>query len=104
MKIKDFIWFTGIWLYPIIELPVQVISMFSKDILRLNIPPPILWCIPIPFILHHMYLNLIRYKRGHRDFSFEDAIGKKIVSEEDSLAKKQASYPTIPDYYLSDTP
>ncbi len=104
MKIKDFIWFSGIWLYPIIESPVQVISMFSKDILRLNIPPPVLWCIPIPFILHHIYLNLIRYKRGHRDFSFEDAIGKKIVSEEDSLAKKQASYPTIPDYYLSDTP
>ncbi len=104
MKRKDLFWFTGIWLYPILEVPLQVIGYFGNEIFGITIPQVILLTIPAPAVIKHCVDNIQRKKRGHTDFGFKDAIGASITDEEHSLAKHDAAYPMIPDGFLSGNP
>ncbi len=104
MKFKDIIWFSGIWLYPILELPLQVIRYSVNEVFNLSIPNIILLLLPIPPIIHHALINIKRKQRGNTDFGFKDAIGASIPDEEHSKAKHAAAYPVIPPNLLCDTP
>ncbi len=104
MKLKEIIWFTGIWLYPILEIPLQGISYTVQEVFNFNIPNTVLLLLPIPAIIRHTIINIRRKKRGHSDFGFKDAIGATITDEEHSKAKHEATYPPIPQNLSFDTP
>ncbi len=104
MKLKKIIWYTGIWLYPFIEISLQVVNYYASKIINKSIPQKALLILPLPLIFKIFTDNLKRQKRGHTDFGFKDAIGASIPDEETSLAKFKAAYPIFPKKLLCNTP
>ncbi len=104
MKLKQIFWFTGLWIYPFIELPVQVLANYVGEMLGKSIPQSALLALPLPAVIHQAAINIKRARRGHTDFGFRDTIGANIIDEDHSIAKIRASYPEIPTELLSRTP
>lgn len=104
MNFKNFMFYTGIWLYFLIEMSLQIFVLFVLRPFGIHIPSWIVFCIPLPIIPREIYINNRRKSRGHDDFGFKDAVGANIYDEDHSKAKHQASYPSIPQSLISKTP
>ena len=106
MKIKNFIWFTGLWFYPPLALIFHYIIYESE----INIPlHPILkiafaYVLPLIVPIIITVTNVERQQRGQTDFSFAATYGLAAKDERHSKAYLDAAYPDIPAQYASKTP
>ncbi len=106
MKLKNFIWYTGLWLYPVtawlcyfvgLELEKYfVIPVLVRLLITYALPllPPIIVTIT----------NRERQQRGQTDFSFAATYGLGDKDEKQSKAYHDAVYPEIPQQYSSTIP
>ncbi len=60
--------------------------------------------LPIAGIITTTFTNIKRYRYGHRDFSFKDAIGRGKSEIREGKIARSAMYPPIPSKYLSKKP
>ena len=106
MKIKNFIWFTGLWFYPPLALIFHYIIYESE----INIPlHPILkiafaYVLPLIVPIIITVTNVERQQRGQTDFSFAATYGLAAKDERHSKAYLDAAYPDIPAQYASKIP
>ena len=106
MKIKNFIWFTGLWFYPPLALIFHYIIYESE----INIPlHPILkiafaYVLPLIVPIIITVTNVERQQRGQTDFSFPATYGLPAMDERHSKAYLDAAYPDIPAQYASKIP
>lgn len=106
MKIKNFIWFTGLWFYPPLALIFHYIIYESE----INIPlHPILkiafaYILPLIVPIIITVTNVERQQRGQTDFSFAATYGLAAKDERHSKAYLDAAYPDIPAQYASKIP
>ncbi|MCR5767941.1 MAG: type IV secretory system conjugative DNA transfer family protein [Lachnospiraceae bacterium] len=99
MKLSNFFWFTGLWLYLLIAGMAYMFLTGVSDLIR---APD--WAYPafvifIPMIIPAVVTvtNIQRQKRGHTDFGFLDAIGKRRVEPHETPEYHKAAYP-VPDH------
>lgn len=106
MKIKNIIWFTGLWFYPPLALIFHYIIYESE----INIPlHPILkiafaYILPLIVPIIITVTNIERQQRGQTDFSFAATYGLAAKDERHSKAYLDAAYPDIPAQYASKIP
>ena len=101
-----FLWFTGIWLYPIVAyLTHMVIHGLSPHFsMGRNLQIAIIHGLPILISLIVTWTNLERKQRGQTDFSFAATYGLAGKEERHSKAYLDAAYPEIPRQYASKIP
>lgn len=105
MRIKNFLTFTGLWLY----IPVTLLLLYAIEQLGLSgdagtIINGILLILSILGVICTTISNYKRYKNGHRDFSLKDAMGRGKTEIRESKAARTAMYPPISSKYLSKMP
>lgn len=106
MKPKHFLWFTGIWTYPLLVLLFQVIyTEVSKDFIIPELLGILLvWVLPVLFPVIITVTNIERKQRGQTDFSFGATYGLAEKKEKQSKAYMEAAFPPVPKEYLSKVP
>ena len=106
MKIKNFIWFTGIWFYPPLALIFHYIIYESEINIPLHPILKIAFAYVLPLIVRIIITvtNVERQQRGQTDFSFAATYGLAAKDERHSKAYLDAAYPDIPAQYASKIP
>lgn len=106
MKLKNFLWYTGIWLYP----PLSMLSYYIMDGITksFTIDPVvkilIVYVLPLVFPVIITVTNIERQRRGQTDFSFAATYGLAAKDERHSKAYLDAAYPDVPTQYASKIP
>lgn len=105
MKLKKILFFTGGWIY----LPLSV--LFFEGIKSIGLTDQydtIIACSLLVLVLFGIsktsLINARRYRNGHRDFSFSDAIGCGKREIREGPIAQEAMYPSIPADYISSMP
>lgn len=105
MKLRNILFYTGAW----ICIPLEFLMFYGAR--QLNFPGHInklicsvLLAVPIWAMLMITAGNYKRAKRGHTDFTFQDAIGHGKREIHEGKAAREAMYPPIPVKYLSRMP
>lgn len=102
----NWIWFTGIWLYPIIAYLMHlIIHGLSPDIsIAKNLQIAIIHGLPVLISIIITWTNIERKQRGQTDFSFAATYGLGEKNERHSKAYLDAAYPALPSAYSSKIP
>ena len=102
----SWLWFTGIWIYPLLagllHLCVeQLAEDFALSQLAQNL---IVFGVPLLFPALITWTNIERKNRGQTDFSFAATYG--LAAKDDRLSKAylDAAYPDVPAQYASKIP
>ena len=107
MTWKNAIFFSGLWVYMIIVVFAHNFFMGLEDLFP-RIPewayPLFVFIIPLAVPITITYKNRQREKRGHKDFGFMDAIGKRKVEPHETKEYQKATYPPIDRRFLSGIP
>lgn len=104
MNLKNFLWYTGIWTYPLL------VTLFHYIIqaLELSIPAVwqyvIVWGLPILYPIIITWTNIERQQRGQTDFSFAATYGLADKNPRHSKEYLAAAYPEVPAQYTSKIP
>lgn len=106
MKPKHFLWFTGIWTYPLLVLLFQAIyNGVSEDFVISELLGLLfVWVLPVLFPVIITVTNIERKQRGQTDFSFGATYGLAEKSEKQSKAYMEAAFPPAPSTYTSRVP
>lgn len=104
MKLKNFLWYTGIWTYPLL------VALFYFILQALEWSLPAVWYylivfgVPLLYPIIITWTNVERQQRGQTDFSFAATYGLAAKDEKHSKAYMEAAYPDIPAQYASKIP
>ena len=100
------LWFTGIWLYPIISgLLTFLLRGITEDFdIPRYIQNIIIYAIPLLFPIIVTWTNIERKQRGQTNFTFASTYGLAEKSQRHSKAYWEAAYPKIPAQYSSPIP
>ena len=104
MKLKNFLWYTGIWTYP------PLVALVNLIVQALELPIPtvwqylIVWGLPLLYPIIITWTNVERQQRGQTDFSFAATYGLADKNAKHSKAYMDAAYPDIPPQYASKIP
>lgn len=106
MTIKNFVSFTGIFLYPIVMLLFRFILSNLSEYVTIphTVEMIIVYVVPIIFPIIVTVTNMQRAARGQTDFSFSSVYG---LAEKDVRHSKQyyeKAYPDVPKQYASKIP
>lgn len=106
MKIKNFIWYMGLWLYPITACLCAFICMELERYITISSLVRLLFIFVLPLFppLAITLINWERQQRGQTDFSFSATYGLSEKDEKQSKAYYKAAYPEIPQQYCSTVP
>ena len=105
-KIRDFISFTGIFLYPIVScLAWFILENFQKDFaIPVWLRFIVIYIFPALFPIIVLITNIEKKGRGQTDFSFSAVYG---LGDKDAKFSKEylaSAYPEVPKEYSSKTP
>ncbi len=105
MKLRNLLFFTGGWIY----LPLSILLFFGiKGIGLTDQYDTIITCSLLVLVLFGLtktaMINARRYRNGHCDFSFSDAIGCGKREIREGQIAQEAMYPPIPTEYISSMP
>lgn len=105
MNIKNFIFFTGLWLYAFITTLAyfSIYNLFPADKITTGMYTAI-FLFPLIFPIFITIGNIKRYRNGEREFGIDDALGKNLGDEDSSKEARKKKYPPVPSKYLSDRP
>ena len=100
------LWFTGVWLYPIISgLLTFLLRGIAEDFdIPRYIQNIIIYAIPLLFPIIVTWTNIERKQRGQTNFSFAATYGLAEKSQRHSKAYWEAAYPKVPAQYSSPIP
>ena len=100
------IWFTGIWTYPLLMGLLQLcVGQFAKDFNLSQIAQIlIIYGVPLLFPALITWTNIERKNRGQTDFSFAATYGLAAKDDRHSKAYLEAAYPDVPAQYASKIP
>lgn len=102
----NWLWFTGIWLYPPVAYLMHLVVHGLSPHLSMskNFQTAIIHGIPILISFIVTWTNWERKQRGQTDFSFGATYGLGDKDERHSKAYMNAAYPDIPTAYTSKIP
>lgn len=100
------LWFTGIWTYPLIAGLLHLcMGQFAEDFaLSQTVQNIITYGVPLLFPALITWTNIERKNRGQTDFSFGSTYGLAAKDERQSKAYLDAAYPEVPTPYASKIP
>lgn len=107
MTIKNFVWFTGFWSYPLFA-GLNYLIFFCWDEKWIQKPPDlisylIIFGVPLLFVFYLWSHNLQKYKNGETEFTFDTTFGTGTKKGR-SKAWREATYPNVSGRYLTGKP
>lgn len=97
------LWFTGIWTYPLLAGLLHLMMDQFGSVPR-GIYVAVVYGLPVIFPIIITWTNIERKRRGQTDFSFAATYGLAEKDERKSKAYLDAAYPNIPLQYASKIP
>ncbi len=106
MNRKNWVWFTGIWLYPVAACFIYyILRNVSPDVkIPIYLQYFLVYFVPILFPYIVYTTNRQRQQRGQTDFSFVSCYGLGAKDERHSKAYNDAAFPDIPPEYSAKIP
>lgn len=106
MTPKNFLWFTGIWTYPLLVWFCAFVVDALEESISISEPIRflIVYLLPLVFPSIITWTNMERRQRGQTDFSFGATYGLASKDERHTKEYLSAAYPEIPAEYRSTIP
>ncbi len=106
MKASNFLWYTGLWLYLLVVWMAYQFLTGIADYIHFPdwVYPVFIVIVPLIIPAVVTFTNVQRQKRGHTDFGFLDAIGKRRVEVHETPEYQKAAYPVLDRKFLTRNP